>query len=67
MNKRLFLSLLLILMLALVACGGDDEAAEEPAAEEPAAEEPAAEAVPADDLGVADVNQDGSVSIVDAL
>jgi ribose transport system substrate-binding protein len=42
-KKILFLlSLVLILSLALVACGGQP-AAEEPAAEEPAAEEPAAE------------------------
>ncbi len=42
-KKILFLlSLVLVLSLALVACGGQP-AAEEPAAEEPAAEEPAAE------------------------
>jgi ABC-type sugar transport system substrate-binding protein len=39
-----FFILLLIVTLALAACGGGDEAAPEaPAAEEPAAEEPAAE------------------------
>jgi len=47
MSKKILLSFLLILALALVACGGSDPtaepAAEEPAAEEPAAEEPAAE------------------------
>ena len=45
MNKRFFLILMLIMALALVACGGDDEeptevaAAEETVAEEPVAEE----------------------------
>ncbi len=49
MLKRLILLVTLLLALALVACGGQEEeptevpAAEEPAAEEPAAEEPAAE------------------------
>jgi multiple sugar transport system substrate-binding protein len=55
MNKRLFLSLLLILALALVACGGDEEEAEEPAAEEEtAAEEPAEEM--AEEPAVSEIN-----------
>ncbi len=40
MSKKILLSFLLILALALVACGGAQPAAEEPAVEEPAAEEP---------------------------
>jgi multiple sugar transport system substrate-binding protein len=43
MSKKILLSFLLILALALVACGGAAPATEAPAAEEPAAEEPAAE------------------------
>ena len=45
LNRRLWtlLSLLLVLALVLVACGGGQETPEEPAAEEQAAEEPAAE------------------------
>ena len=51
MFRKLTILLMLILALALVACGGDDEepteepAAEETAAEETAAEEPAEEAM----------------------
>lgn len=41
-RKRIWQFLMLLLALALVACGGGD-AVEEPVAEEPAAEEPAAE------------------------
>ncbi len=52
MYKKLFLTLLLILALALVACGGDEEEepAEETTVEEPAAEEEAAEEAPAEEL-----------------
>ncbi len=42
-RSYLMIILLLVLGMALVACGGDAPAAEEPAAEEPAAEEPMAE------------------------
>lgn len=51
LKKKWFVTFLLILGLALVACGGtagEEPAAEEPAAEEPAAEEPAAEEPAAD-------------------
>ena len=64
MNVRklsLFVALMLLLSLALAACGGAAEttatvepAAEEPAAEEPAPEEPAAEEPAATDLGTAE-------------
>jgi multiple sugar transport system substrate-binding protein len=47
MNKRFFLILMLIMALALVACGGDDEEPTEVAAvEETVAEEPVAEEKP---------------------
>jgi hypothetical protein len=36
-------------LLALSACGGDDEPADEPAADEPAADEPAADEPAADE------------------
>ena len=65
MNVRklsLFVALMLLLSLALAACGGGgaetaatvEPAVEEPAAEEPAAEEPAAEEPAATDLGTAE-------------
>ena len=69
MNVRklsLFVALMLLLSLALAACGGaaettatvepaaEEPAAEEPAPEEPAAEEPAAEEPAATDLGTAE-------------
>jgi hypothetical protein len=43
-SMLLLLGLLVIFGMLLVACGGDEEPAEEPAVEEPAAEEPAEEA-----------------------
>ena len=47
MSKRFFLILMLIMALALVACGGDDEEPTEvAAAEETVAEEPVAEEMP---------------------
>ncbi|MGB3715909.1 MAG: extracellular solute-binding protein [Candidatus Promineifilaceae bacterium] len=57
MYKKLFLTLLLILALALVACGGDDEEpTEESAAEETAAEETAAEEEVAEEMAVSELN-----------
>jgi ABC-type phosphate/phosphonate transport system substrate-binding protein len=60
--RKLSLFVVLMLMLAVAACGGGgtetaatvEPAAEEPAAEEPAAEEPAAEEPAATDLGTAE-------------
>ena len=60
MSKKLLLSLLLIVALALVACGGaeptEEPVVEEPAAEEPAAEEPAAEEPAAEEPAVSEIN-----------
>ena len=58
MYKKLFLTLLLILALTLVACGGDDEdePADETAAEETAAEEEVAEEEMAEEPAVSELN-----------
>jgi multiple sugar transport system substrate-binding protein len=65
MSKKLLLSLLLIVALALVACGGaepteepavEEPVAEEPVAEEPAVEEPAAEEPAAEEPAVSEIN-----------
>ena len=48
-RSRPLLGLLMTFALLTAACGGDDDAAEEPAAEEPAAEEPAADEPAADE------------------
>lgn len=54
MSKRLLVLLLLIVAMALVACGGD-EATEEPATEEPVAEAPAAEEPAAEEMAVDEI------------
>lgn len=62
-----------VVVLALSACGGDDDSAEEPAVEEPAAEEPAADEPAAEvpitpsALTLSDQEGDGSSVTVDAV
>jgi branched-chain amino acid transport system substrate-binding protein len=52
-------------LLALSACGGDDEPADEPAADEPAADEPAADEPAADEPAADEPAGDGGATAVD--